>query len=141
VLSVGSQVERGPDGSVLNASTAALEVTPQEAEQLALAANQGKIQLVLRGYGDPDMIDTDGATLRSLLRADEQRAGPVDSTPAKATAKPAPAPRAAPSAPVRAAAPSPRRPDSLTVRIYQREKATSTSVVRRSPSDTLSDHP
>src|SRR5215207_5517969 len=60
VLSVGTQVERGADGKPIAATIAALEVTPEESERLAIASNGGKIQLVLRGYGDPDSIKTKG---------------------------------------------------------------------------------
>lgn len=67
VLSVGTQVERGEDGKAISATTAALEVTPAEAERLAVAMNQGSIQLVLRGYGDPDSVKTAGATSNDVL--------------------------------------------------------------------------
>ena len=69
VLSVGTQLERGPDGRAQSATTATLEVTPSEAEQLAIATNQGKIQLVLRGFGDPDTVATTGASISDMMRA------------------------------------------------------------------------
>jgi pilus assembly protein CpaB len=67
VLSVGTQVERGEDGKAISATTATLEVSPSEAERLAVATNQGSIQLVLRGYGDPDSVKTAGATSNDVL--------------------------------------------------------------------------
>jgi pilus assembly protein CpaB len=42
-------------------------VAPAEAERLAVAINEGKIQLVLRGYGDPDSIKTRGAMSADVL--------------------------------------------------------------------------
>src|SRR6476661_6156383 len=51
VLSVGTNVERDAEGKAIQAATATLEVTPEEAERLAIAVSQGTIQLVLRGYG------------------------------------------------------------------------------------------
>jgi pilus assembly protein CpaB len=39
-----------------------LEVTPDEAEVLAVARNEGRIDLVLRNAGDDDPVDTRGAT-------------------------------------------------------------------------------
>ena len=39
-----------------------LEVTPDEAEVLAVARNEGRIDLVLRNAGDEDAVDTRGAT-------------------------------------------------------------------------------
>jgi pilus assembly protein CpaB len=50
-----------------------LEVTPDEAERLAIAQTQGQIALVLRGYGDPDSL-TASATVThdmpNLVRGD-----------------------------------------------------------------------
>jgi pilus assembly protein CpaB len=64
VLSVGTQVEPGSDGRPINAATATLEVTPEEAERLAIASNTGSIQLVLRGYGDPNNVRTFGRRVK-----------------------------------------------------------------------------
>lgn len=77
VLSVGTHVQRGNDGKPLEATTATLEVTPADAERLAVAMNQGSIQLVLRGYGDPDSVRTTGANSADVLaqlRAAPERA-------------------------------------------------------------------
>ncbi len=119
VLSVGSQMERGPDGQPMAATTAALEVTPVEAEQLAVASNQGKIQLVLRGYGDPDTVTTKGATMSDMIRRTEPVAvAPAPSRPTPTAVKkpsvPAPAPVVAVPAPA-----TPRRPDSSVVQVYR----------------------
>ena len=54
VLAIGAIPQRAPDGRGINATVATIEVTPEEAEKLALITTQGSIQLVLRGYGDPD---------------------------------------------------------------------------------------
>ena len=56
VLGIGWVVERTKDGLPINAHVASIEVTPAEAERLAIAQKQGEIQLVLRGYGDPGSI-------------------------------------------------------------------------------------
>jgi pilus assembly protein CpaB len=118
VLSIGAQMTRGEDGQPINAPTAALEVTPEEAERLALAGREGSIQLVLRGYGDPDSVKTTGAKRESLLSG-------VAAAPAPAVVAPAPrrsaAPRpAAPVAPA-PAAPTvvPEKADSVVVRVYR----------------------
>jgi len=135
VLSIGSQVERGADGAVLNATTATLEVTPQDAEQLALAANQGKIQLVLRGFGDPEVIETDGATIRSLTRAAEV-VTPVASPARRPPTPPRPEPTSDASR-ERTPPPAAARPDSLVVRIFERDRASTTSVMRPTRADSL----
>jgi pilus assembly protein CpaB len=67
VLSVGTKVQRGDTGKPIEATTATLEVTPAQAEQLAVAMNLGSIQLVLRGYGDPASVHTAGANVADVL--------------------------------------------------------------------------
>ncbi|HEY9426601.1 MAG TPA: Flp pilus assembly protein CpaB, partial [Gemmatimonadaceae bacterium] len=89
VLSVGHEVQRDAQGKPINAATATIEVTPEEAERLAVAASQGSIQLVLRGYGDPDSIDTKGATSRDVLSQLRQEPPP----PVRTVSRPAPRPR------------------------------------------------
>jgi pilus assembly protein CpaB len=116
VLSVGTRVERDADGKAIEATTAALEVTPEEAERLAVAVNQGSIQLVLRGYGDPDSVRTKGANSSDVL---SQLGNAPERTPDPA---PRPVRRAAP--PSRPAAPppvvvAPAKPDSLTVTVFR----------------------
>jgi pilus assembly protein CpaB len=117
VLSVGTRVERDAAGNAIQATTAALEVTPEEAERLAVAVNQGSIQLVLRGYGDPDSLRTKGASSAAVLTQ-------LGSAPVR-VAEPAPRPvarRAAPQRPAPAPAPvvqAPPKPDSLTVTVFR----------------------
>lgn len=128
VLSVGSEIQRGPDGRAVNATTASLEVTPEEAERLAIASAQGQIQLVLRGYGDPDSVKTPGATSEDVLAQLRGRMIPVREV---AAAKPSTsAPRSRPryqavSAPPKPApvAAAPARPDSVRVTVYRGSKA------------------
>lgn len=116
VLSVGTAVERNAEGKAIEAATAALEVTPEEAERLAVAANQGSIQLVLRGYGDPDSVRTKGANsadvLSQLGSAPERVVVQAPAPPRRST------PRPAAPAPV-VQAPAPERPDSLTVTVFR----------------------
>jgi pilus assembly protein CpaB len=127
VLSVGTRVERGEDGKPISATTVALEVTPQEAERLAVATNQGLIQLVLRGYGDPDSIRTRGAASTDVLA--QLRDGAV-ARPAAPKARPEPRRAPPPSprivvqqAPAAAPAPTaPKPPDEWTVQVYRGEK-------------------
>jgi pilus assembly protein CpaB len=61
VLAIGSVTEPTGEGRSVRAAVASIEVTPMEAERLAIAAAQGSLQLVLRGYGDPDSISMAGA--------------------------------------------------------------------------------
>jgi pilus assembly protein CpaB len=131
VLSVGSQVERGSDGNSSNATTAALEVTPEEAERLAIATHQGSIQLVLRGYGDPDSVTTSGATTADVLAQLRSASARTVEDPPPAARRRAPAPR---PQPVSQAVPPPAvpetvfqraaPPESLEVRVYHGDKVT-----------------
>jgi len=67
VLAIGAASERGQDGRPINAAVASIEVTPREAEKLAIAATQGALQLMLRGHGDTDGIETKGANSADVL--------------------------------------------------------------------------
>jgi pilus assembly protein CpaB len=69
VLAFQPRRQRGPDGRPIEASLATVDVTPREAEQLAIAAAHGSLALVLRGYGDADQVTTRGATSESVLRS------------------------------------------------------------------------
>ncbi len=128
VLSVGTQVYRDENGKPIRAASATLEVTPEEAERLAIAVGTGAIQLVLRGYGDPDSIKTRGATssdVLSQLRSAPVVAPPEQDPPAPVrhrvvAAKPAPPPPT--PAPVVVAKPKPRSPDSVTVQVFRAGK-------------------
>ena len=120
VLSVGQQVTRGDDGKPINATTATLEVTPEEAERLAIAMGQGFIALVLRGYGDPDSIKTPGATSNDVLaqlrdgKVVDLTPKPVDPPPRRHTSAPPP-----PPPPPVVVVEKPKTPDSLTVQVYR----------------------
>src|SRR5438093_365582 len=52
-----------------------LQVTPEQAEKLVLAANEGKLQLVMRNYSDQEDAQTRGASKASLLKG-ESYVGP-----------------------------------------------------------------
>jgi pilus assembly protein CpaB len=128
VLSVGAQVERGTDGQAITAASAMLEVTPDEAERLAVAMREGSIQLVLRGYGDPDSIRTNGARPSDVLRQLRNGAAP-EARRESAPAAPLPRERALPPAvaPPPVVAPPVQRPapvvnDSVTVKIYRGDR-------------------
>ena len=133
VLSMGSQLERGPDGRPVSATMAALEVTPEEAERLAVAANQGKIQLVLRGFGDSDTVVTRGASARDLIRQLEA-APPAPPPIRRPLARPVLVATAPPLAPPPAPAllPAPRlsRLDSAVIQVYRRDRVSQQTIVR-----------
>ncbi|MDQ6885737.1 MAG: Flp pilus assembly protein CpaB [Gemmatimonadota bacterium] len=135
VLSVGQQVTRGEDGKPINATTATLEVTPDEAERLAVAMNQGSIALVLRGYGDPDSIKTKGATSSDVLaQLREGRAVELEPKPAPSAPRRRPTPAMpAPAVPLVVQV-APKLPDSLTVQVYRGSKMSQDKFVKKSDS-------
>jgi pilus assembly protein CpaB len=54
-----------------------LMVLPEQAEKLVLAANEGKLQLVMRNYADEENADTTGASKNTLLRGDNVNPEPA----------------------------------------------------------------
>ena len=78
VLATGPQMD-GQDNKAKprKVDVITVEVTPQEAEKLALAAAEGKVTMVLRSYANAEPVLTNGATLSTLLdsyRLNENRA-------------------------------------------------------------------
>ena len=123
VLSVGTEIQRDNQGKAINATTVTLAVTPEEAERLAIAMNTGAIQLVLRGYGDPDSVRTKGANSRDVLT--QLQGTSVVAPPATPNARPRviyrplqPSPKPPPPPP------PPAPPESALVNVYRAGKAT-----------------
>lgn len=54
VLATGQRTERSPAGEPQSATVVTLLVSPEDAEKLALASQEARIQLVLRNPVDPD---------------------------------------------------------------------------------------
>ena len=81
VLAIGTVDSNGKDRRPMSVVVATVEVTPEEAESLAIAAAHGPLQLMLRGYGDPDSISNTVAPTRDLLlrRYQPSRTSPPDS--------------------------------------------------------------
>jgi pilus assembly protein CpaB len=144
VLAMGTQVQRGGDGRPIQTRFATRLVTPEDAERLGIAQTEGQIQLVLRGYGDPDSVSTSGATSADVAAVLRDATQPVarpqrrNQRPA-GTAIPTRPPQAAPitnsPAPVIAPPPPAQKPDSFSVRILRgkqsEEKKFAKDSVRR----------
>lgn len=68
VLAVGPDIEqKGKEEKPSPVDVITLEVTPQEAEKLALASQEGKLNLTLRKYGEAIDVATTGQTIPILL--------------------------------------------------------------------------
>jgi len=78
VLAAGPEVQtaKGKEQQPATVDVITLEVTPEEAEQLALAATEGKLQLALRGLIDTEEVLTKGSSIPTLL-ASYSGSGPV----------------------------------------------------------------
>ncbi len=69
VLATGTETEiRGRQEKPVEVDVITLEVSPEEAEVLALASAEGKLQLSLRNYSDTKSMVTKGVTVQSLMR-------------------------------------------------------------------------
>jgi len=66
VLSAGKTLQTDASGKPVDAPNVTLLVTPQQAELLTLAGNEGRIQLVLRNGGDQNIENTTGLSLAAL---------------------------------------------------------------------------
>jgi pilus assembly protein CpaB len=122
VLASGQNIDKPKNDREVDRSVRAvtLQVTPEQAEKLALAASEGRLQLVMRNSVDQADEQTSGANKKTLLLGERAMLVPepgVSST--VATAKPAPgsvrrtSPRPAvvkEPTPVKAAPPPVQRP-------------------------------
>jgi pilus assembly protein CpaB len=69
VLAVGSETKerKGLEEKSSPTDVITLEVTPEEAEKLALAGTEGRLQLALRNFSDTADVATHGATVSTLV--------------------------------------------------------------------------
>jgi pilus assembly protein CpaB len=118
VLASGQNLDKPKDEREADAVKAVtLQVTPDQAEKLALASTEGKLRLVLRNMIDQDDEQTQGADKKSLLGGDRAVTPPPPGS-LKSEQTPQPAP---PQQPVRRA-PRPQAPP----RVPQAEPAAET---------------
>jgi len=71
VLAVGPDIEekKGKEQKATPVDVITLEVTPEEAEKIAFAAQEGKISLALRNHGDTNEVLTTGQTAMGLINS------------------------------------------------------------------------
>ena len=84
VLGTGQKIiEKQPDGKPQVVPTVTLEVNPVEGERLALASQEGRISLVLRGQEDFKLVATQGVKADTLFGpGDKIRKDDTDLKPA-----------------------------------------------------------
>jgi Flp pilus assembly protein CpaB len=94
VLANGGNLDQPENQREPNAVRAVtLLVTPEQAEKLVLAANESKLQLVMRNFGDQEDSQTSGVTKNGLLGGDSVKIAPAPTSDKSAEVKPAPAPK------------------------------------------------
>ena len=103
VLAAGRETEQ-KDNKPVTVNTVTLAVTPEEAEKLALATNDGKIQLVMRNFADNTLVMTGGIDKGRLLSSFRSApiapaAGPAKGDKPRSVSRKAPSPAAAPAPP------------------------------------------
>lgn len=89
-LAAGQSVQRDVEGKPKEVTVITLLVSPEEAEMLALAANQGRIQLALRNQLDTSAVDTRGVRVTALKGRPEAAAPRPRRTAAGIVTAPAP---------------------------------------------------
>ena len=95
VLSAGTLIQPDSRGQAINAPTVSLLVTPEQAETMTLAGNEGRIQLILRNGSDQGVEKTPGRDLSELFGGSRNRAK-TTKQPSDADSEPKPKPRPRP---------------------------------------------
>ncbi|HJX91172.1 MAG TPA: Flp pilus assembly protein CpaB [Pyrinomonadaceae bacterium] len=91
VLASGAKIDSPSDQrQPSDVKAVTLQVTPQQAEKLVLATNEGKLQLVMRNYGDQEDTTTTGANKASLLGGDTAKPDPGPTSEKATDTKPGP---------------------------------------------------
>jgi pilus assembly protein CpaB len=88
ILAIGQIVEQ-KEGKPVVVPTVTVDITPEDAEKLAIASTQGRLQLVLRRLGDKEVAKTMGSTLTKVIGS--SMGGPVKIAPSGGKARKAPA--------------------------------------------------
>jgi len=96
VLSAGQTYQPDAKGQAINANTVTLLVSPEQAELLTLAGNEGRIQLVLRNGSDHGIEKTSGRQLGELFGRGGRRSRGNSNSLEGVGDDPNPAPRARP---------------------------------------------
>ena len=94
-LAAGQQIQPDKDGKPVSVGVVTFLVSPEQAETLALASQQGSIQLALRNMLDTARVKTTGTRTSALLggpigRPVGARRPTVSRGPAREAAAPAP---------------------------------------------------
>ncbi len=118
VLSAGTTIQPDARGQAMQAPSVTLLATPEQAEILTLAGNEGRIQLVLRNGNDQDQKPTTGKTMSQLYGLGRGPVAPAPRYNSEGGERPRPVWRPAPvvvAAPVVRAPAPPPPPEQIVV--------------------------
>jgi len=126
VLANGQNIDKPKDEREANSVKAVtLQVTPEQAEKLALASSEGKLQLVMRSQIDQGDEQTQGVNKRQLLNGDKAvpapEPGSLKSEQPKTVSKPVRRVSVAPK-PAAASAPAPQPTPRASVEMIEGAK-------------------
>jgi pilus assembly protein CpaB len=127
VLAAGQAVEMR-DNRPVSVTTVTLALTPDQAERLALAQNEGKLTIGMRNLRDPGVVQTAGVTRETLLGT----AAPAAPKPSSSVKRASVAKKAPPQpAPPVASAPLPvPKVEIHSIAVIRSGKATEQLFVR-----------
>jgi pilus assembly protein CpaB len=86
ILATGQTIEQ-KEGNAVVVPTVTMDVTPEDAENLAIASTQGRLQLVLRRAGDKEIAKTSGSTVTRVISGVGAPVTSVKAAPSKARPK------------------------------------------------------
>ena len=87
VLATGTQIQKNDKGEPMPVDVYTLEVTPEQAEKLALASTQGRLQFALRNITDSEDVHTRGVTIAQVLNSSDGVERKIVHPPAQAEPK------------------------------------------------------
>jgi len=91
-LAAGQSIQQDKEGKPRQVSVVTFLVSPEQAETLALASQQGRIQLTLRNMLDTAQVTTNGTRVSALMGTVPGRRTPTRRAAAVRTATPEPSP-------------------------------------------------
>jgi pilus assembly protein CpaB len=124
VLSAGQDFKKDAEGKPVQVHVVNMLVTPEQAEQLSLAAAQTQLQLILRNPLDHTETKTSGTALGILFSGGTAKKMPAEQTAGDGAAAPRPRPRPV-QQPVRMAyepAPPPKKEQPFVMEIISGSK-------------------
>jgi pilus assembly protein CpaB len=128
VLTAGTKIEQDQNksGQAMPSSVVTLLLSPEDAEKVVLAANEGQIMLALRNPLDVEPTKTPGTRLAALYGEPSAPVPPASSGAPSAPRAARPRPAAPP--PVAAAPPPPPEPKPYTVEAIRGAKRTEEAI-------------